>query len=116
MLIGIREEIVTDISLTLGNEFNLFEINENHAKKLSIQNPVISNEDLDKIKFIKHNEFKSVTISTLYEINNGLNGLENALQEMINEINKALIYGANIIILSDRGVSPDLAPIPLLLY
>ena len=81
---GIREEIVTDISLTLGNEFNLFEINENHAKKLSIQNPVISNEDLDKIKFIKHNEFKSVTISTLYEINNGLNGLENALQEMIN--------------------------------
>jgi glutamate synthase (ferredoxin) len=112
---GIREEIVTDISLTLGNEFNLFEINENHAKKLSIQNPVISNEDLDKIKFIKHNEFKSVTISTLYEINNGLNGLENALQEMINEINKALIYGANIIILSDRGVSPDLAPIPMLL-
>ena len=112
---GIREEIVTDISLTLGNEFNLFEINENHAKKLSIQNPVISNEDLDKIKFIKHNEFKSVTISTLYEINNGLNGLENALQEMINEINKALIHGANIIILSDRGVSPDLAPIPMLL-
>ncbi|MFL2585928.1 MAG: glutamate synthase large subunit, partial [Flavobacteriaceae bacterium] len=112
---GIREEIVTDISLTLGNEFNLFEINENHAKKLSIQNPVISNEDLDKIKFIKHNEFKSVTISTLYEINNGLNGLENALQEMINEINKSLIHGANIIILSDRGVSPDLAPIPMLL-
>ena len=112
---GIREEIVTDISLTLGNEFNLFEINENHAKKLSIQNPVISNEDLVKIKFIKHNEFKSVTISTLNEINNGLNGLENALQEMINEINKALIYGANIIILSDRGVSPDLAPIPMLL-
>jgi glutamate synthase (ferredoxin) len=112
---GIREEIVTDISLTLGNEFNLFEINENHAKKLSIQNPVISNEDLDKIKFIKHNEFKSVIISTLYEINNGLNGLENALEEMINEINKALIQGANIIILSDRGVSPDLAPIPMLL-
>ena len=70
---------------------------------------------MDKIKFIKHNEFKSVTISTLYEINNGLNGLENALQEMINEINKALIHGANIIILSDRGVSPDLAPIPMLL-
>ena len=70
---------------------------------------------MDKIKFIKHNEFKSVTISTLYEINNGLNGLENALQEMINEINKALTHGANIIILSDRGVSPDLAPIPMLL-
>tara|TARA_A100001011_G_scaffold259550_1_gene267906 strand:- start:2524 stop:7026 length:4503 start_codon:yes stop_codon:yes gene_type:complete len=112
---GIREEIVTDISLTLGNEFNLFEINANHAKKLSIQNPVISNEDLDKIRFIDHEEFEAVTISTLYEINNGLNGLENALEEMINEINKALIRGKNIIILSDRGVSPTLAPIPMLL-
>ncbi len=112
---GIREEIVTDISLTLGNEFNLFEINANHAKKLSIQNPVISNEDLDKIKFIDHEDFEAVTISTLYEINNGLNGLENALEEMINEINKALIRGTNIIILSDRGVSPTLAPIPMLL-
>jgi glutamate synthase (ferredoxin) len=112
---GIREEIVTDISLTLGNEFNVFEIDANHAKKLSIKNPVISNEDLDKIKFIDHNDFKAATISTLYEINNGLNGLESALDDMINEVNKALVRGANIIILSDRGVSPGLAPIPMLL-
>ena len=75
---------------------------------------MFSENKIDKVSMI-YNEFKSVTISTLYEINNGLNGLENALQEMINEINKALIYGANIIILSDRGVSPDLAPIPMLL-
>ena len=112
---GIREEIVTDISLTLGNEFNVFEVDDNHAKKLSIQNPVISNEDLDKIKFIDHNDFKAVSISTLYEINNGLNGLESALEDMIVEISKAIVKGANIIILSDRGVSPSLAPIPMLL-
>jgi len=112
---GIREEIVTDISLTLGNEFNIFEVDYNHAKKLSIQNPVISNEDLDKIKFIDHNDFKAVSISTLYEINNGLNGLESALEDMIVEISKAIVKGANIIILSDRGVSPSLAPIPMLL-
>jgi glutamate synthase (ferredoxin) len=112
---GIREEIVTDTSLSIGSDFNLFEISGKHAKKLSIQNPVISNEDLDKIKFIQSDNFKSTTISTLYETNSGLNGLENALEDMILEIENALDQGSNIVILSDRGVSPSLAPIPMLL-
>ena len=112
---GIREEIVTDTSLTIGSEFNLFEISPQHAKKLSIQNPVISNEDLDKIRFIEHNDFKASTISILYELNGRLNSLEEALEDMIKDINKALASGANIIILSDRGVSASMAPIPMLL-
>ena len=112
---GIREEIVTDTSLSIGKEYNLFEISAQHAKKLNIQNPVISNEDLDKIKFIESDDFKAVSISTLYEINSGLNGLENALEDMIKNVESALTQGANIIILSDRGVSPALAPIPMLL-
>jgi glutamate synthase (ferredoxin) len=112
---GIREEIVTDTSLSVGKEFNLFDITPSQAKKLSIQNPVISNEDLDKIKFIEHHDFKAETISTLYEVSTGLNGLENALEDMIKSIEKAVDKGANIIILSDRGVSPSMAPIPMLL-
>jgi glutamate synthase (ferredoxin) len=112
---GIREEIVTDTSLSVGKEFNLFDITPSQAKKLSIQNPVISNEDLDKIKFIEHHDFKAETISTLYEVSTGLNGLENALEDMIKSIEKAVDKGANIIILSDRGVSPSMAPIPILL-
>ena len=112
---GIREEIVTDTSLSLGSEFNLFEISPAHSKKLSIQNPVISNEDLDKIRCLETEDFKTASISTLYEINNGLNGLENALDDIISEVDKALAKGVNIIILSDRGVSPSLAPIPMLL-
>ena len=47
---GIREELITDISLTLGADFNLFDVNDSHCKKLKIQNPVISKQDLDKIK------------------------------------------------------------------
>ena len=112
---GIREEIVTDTSLTIGSEFNLFEVSPQHAKKLSIQNPVISNEDLDKIRFIEHNDFKASTISILYELSGRLNSLEEALEVMIKDINKALASGANIIILSDRGVSASMAPIPMLL-
>jgi len=112
---GIREEIVTDTSLSLGSDFNIFDITANHAKKLHIQNPVISNEDLDKIKAIKNDNFKTVSISTLYEVQTGLNGLENALEEMIQRIEKAVNEGANIVILSDRGVSSTMAPIPMLL-
>ena len=54
---GIREEIVTDTSLGLGSDFNLYDIVSDHSKKLKINNPIISNEDLDKIKFIKNNNF-----------------------------------------------------------
>ena len=87
---GIREEIVTDTSLSVGSDYNIFDVTENHAKKLHIQNPVISNEDLDKIKNIENPNFKTVSIRTLYETNTGLNGLENALEEMVYQVEKAL--------------------------
>ena len=64
---------------------------------------------------MKTEDFKTASISTLYEINNGLNGLEDALDDMISEVENALAKGVNIIVLSDRGVAPSLAPIPMLL-
>ena len=112
---GIREEIVTDISLRLGNDFNIFELSEIHAKKLLIQNPVISNEDLDKIKHLEHRDFKAVSVPVLYEIHKGVNGLEKSLLKIIEDIERQIDSGANIIILSDRGVSNYFAPIPMLL-
>ncbi len=112
---GIREEIVTDISLRLGNDFNIFELSEIHAKKLLIQNPVISNEDLDKIKHLEHSDFKAISVPILYEIHKGINGLEKSLVKIIEDIERQIDLGANIIILSDRGVSNYFAPIPMLL-
>jgi glutamate synthase (NADPH/NADH) large chain len=112
---GIREEIVTDTSLSIGSDHNIFDVVPEQCKKLRIQNPVISNEDLDKIKYIKHNDYKAVSINTLYDVAKGHNGLEAALDQMIVEIEKVVDDGANIIILSDRGVSPEKAPIPMLL-
>ena len=112
---GIREEIVTDISLRLGNDFNIFELSEIHAKKLLIQNPVISNEDLDKIKHLEHSDFKAISVPILYEIHKGINGLEKSLVKIIEDIEGQIDLGANIIILSDRGVSNYFAPIPMLL-
>ncbi|MGB2128752.1 MAG: glutamate synthase large subunit [Flavicella sp.] len=112
---GIREEIVTDISLALGKDRNIFSITERQCKKLRIQNPVISNNDLEKIRNISVGDFKSETIEMLYPKAKGLNGLEDALENIIVQITKALDRKTNIIILSDRGVNKEYAPIPSLL-
>jgi len=112
---GIREEIVTDISLSLGKDRNIFSITERQCRKLKIQNPVISNADLEKIRAINVEGFKAETIQILYPKAQGLNGLEDALDGIITQVEKALENNNNIIILSDRGVSQELAPIPALL-
>ncbi|WP_336129571.1 glutamate synthase large subunit [Mesoflavibacter sp. CH_XMU1422-2] len=113
---GIREKLITDISLTLGSDTNIFKINEDQCRKLKIQNPVISKHDLDKIKNYKNNpDFVVSTISMLYEVDKGLNGLEAALEDLVKQASKAIDKGGNIIILSDRGVNKKLAPIPALM-
>ena len=112
---GIREELITDISLTLGSDSNIFDINELHCKKLKIKNPVISKQDLDKIKSYQNQDFKATSFPILYEIKKGHNGLEEALTTLLNSIVKAIDDGTNIVILSDRNVNEEIAPIPALL-
>tara|TARA_R110000868_G_scaffold29732_4_gene110508 strand:+ start:11479 stop:15978 length:4500 start_codon:yes stop_codon:yes gene_type:complete len=112
---GIREELITDISLTLGSDSNIFNFNEDHCKKLKIKNPVISKQDLDKIKSFNNTNFKVTSIPILYEVKKGHNGLEEALEETLNSVSKAINEGINIVILSDRGVNETMAPIPTLL-
>ncbi len=113
---GIREEMITDISLTLGSDQNIFEFNELHCRKLKIQNPVISKEDLDKIKnYDSSPNYKVVSIPILYEIEKGHNGLEDALEKILETAVNTIDEGTNIIILSDRNISEQLAPIPSLL-
>ena len=108
--------MICDISLTLGSDQNIFETNELHCRKLKIQNPVISKEDLDKIKnYNSSPDYKVVSISTLYEVTKGHNGLEEALETILDKASKAVDDGANIINLSDRMVSKEMAPIPALL-
>lgn len=112
---GIREELITDISLTLGSDHNLFEIDEKHCQKLKIQNPVISRADLEKIKGFDNGYIKTTIISTLYEIGEGLNGLEKALERIVEEAVKAIENGYTNLILSDRGVNDKKAYVPALL-
>jgi glutamate synthase (NADPH/NADH) large chain len=113
---GIREELITDISLTLGRDQNLFEINESQCKKLKIKNPVISKEDLEKIRRVEDNGgFETATLNIQYPIKEGVNGLERALEKLVEEAAAHIDKGVSILILSDRGVDEDCAAIPALL-
>ncbi|NNJ89550.1 MAG: glutamate synthase subunit alpha, partial [Eudoraea sp.] len=96
---GIREELITDISLTLGTDRNIFDITELHCRKLKIQNPVISKEDLDKIKnYDVSPDYKVVSIPILYDVHRGHNGLEEALESVLAQASRAIDKDANIII------------------
>jgi glutamate synthase (ferredoxin) len=112
---GIREEIITDISLAIGEDRNIFTTSAEHCKKLKIQNPVISNDDLDKIKNIHHSDYKAYEIPMLYDIKRGLNSLEKALENIVEKASKAVDDGYNIMILTDRGADKVNGPIPALL-
>jgi glutamate synthase (ferredoxin) len=113
---GIREEMITDISLTLGRDYNLFEVDEKQCHKLKIQNPVISKEDLEKIRRHEDNGgFEIATLEILYPVKEGVNGLEKALEKLVKDAAEAIDNGVSIIILSDRKVDSENAAIPALL-
>ena len=87
---GVREEIITDTSLSIGKNHNIFEVTEEHCLNLNINNPIISNEDLAKIKHIKHKNFKSESISCLYKSKSGHNGIEESLDNIVSKIEGCL--------------------------
>jgi glutamate synthase (ferredoxin) len=112
---SIREEIITSAETTIGAERNLLKPEPESCHLIELKTPILSNEELAKLKHINQGEFKSVTIPILFNPKNGVKGLETAMEEICSQANQAIAQGANIIILSDRGVNQDNAPIPALL-
>ena len=109
---AIREEIVTDTAIYLGCEGNLLEERAENCKMLRIRNPILTSIDLMKIRNMKVPGFKVETVSLLYYKNTPL---ERAIDRMFVSVDRAYRNGANIIILSDRGVDENHVAIPSLL-
>jgi Glutamate synthase domain 2 len=112
---GIREEIVTSSSILLGTAGNLLEPDKNDTASIFLEHPILTNEQLVTLKNLNNEHFKAVTISILYKSANGTKGMEKALSRIFKEAAKAISEGANIIILSDRGVNEEFAAVPALL-
>ncbi len=109
---AIREELVTSLQANIGNELNLFDETEHHAHQLRIEQPVLTNDALERIRSFREGDIRSITVPMLYPVADGGPGLEKAMAELCRAAMKAVDEGYSILILSDRGSTRDLAPIP----
>jgi len=112
---GIREEIITSSSMLLGDTGNLLKPDMGHSASIFLEHPILTDEQLENIKHLNSDQFKTTTISTLYKVSGGAKALEKAMDKIFRHADQAISEGANIIILSDRGVDEKSAPIPALL-
>ncbi|HVS35068.1 MAG TPA: glutamate synthase large subunit, partial [Gemmataceae bacterium] len=115
---GIREEIIMSMETTIGAEYNLLAPTPRSARQIKIKSPIIDNDELDRIRRLDGagvGKFKSTTLSILYPVKDGEDGLAKAMDEVCRQASAAVADGCDFIILSDRGVDRDLAPIPALL-
>ena len=109
---GIREEMITSSSVLLGVAGNLLEPNDKTSASIYLEHPILTSEQLAALKNINDGRFKAVTLSMLYKVDGGARSMERALERIFRQADRAIDEGANIIILSDRGVSREHAAIP----
>ncbi len=110
---ALREEIVTGKEIYLGSEGDLLEPGPESCRQLKLKTPIINNQELEKIRKINRESFKSVTIPILFSPDK--NRLEEAMGSIFKKADEAYDKGVNIIILSDRGINRENAAIPSLL-
>src|SRR5262249_32733835 len=111
----IREEIIMSTETAIGSEHNLLKPGPEHARQIELKSPILTNEEFAKLKHLDLPSFKSVTLPILFPVADGPAGLENAMDQLFLKINQAVQDGCNVVVLSDRGVNHDWAPIPSLL-
>jgi len=113
---AIREEIVTSTEVMLGSEQNLLEPRPENCRMIKLKSPIIDNEELEKIRQLNRLYFRTVTLPILFDPANDGAALESALEELYTRVDAIIANDeANIIILSDRGIDREHAPIPALL-
>ncbi|MCB9799439.1 MAG: glutamate synthase large subunit [Candidatus Omnitrophica bacterium] len=111
----IREEIVTSTITTIGPERNLLAPEPESCRHIKLQSPILTNEEFEKLRHVDYSHFKAVTLPILYNVREGVKGLEDALNKMYQLADRAIKNNKNIIVLSDRGINAENAPIPALL-
>lgn len=112
---SIRESMVTSTRVMLGNSGNLTEPNKAGTYALSMRTPILTNQELASIKALDCRRMKSVTLSILFDPSKGAEGMRDALAELCEKAEEAARTEQNVLILSDRGVDENHAPIPALL-
>jgi glutamate synthase (NADPH/NADH) large chain len=119
---AIREELIMSADTTIGPEANMLEPAPECARQIKMPSPILSNEDLERLRRLDGSGrrygsrgFKSITLRILYEVAEGGAGLRRAIDELCAAAADSIRAGYEIIVLSDRRIDADQAPIPALL-
>jgi glutamate synthase (NADPH/NADH) large chain len=112
---AIREELVTSLVTNIGGEQDLFQETDLHCHQLKLPRPIITDPELAKIREVSQGQLRAITLPTVFDARDGGAGLETAMDALRAAASKAIDDGYSILILSDRDMDRDHAPIPALL-
>jgi glutamate synthase (NADPH/NADH) large chain/glutamate synthase (ferredoxin) len=111
----IREQLVMSLVTNIGPKPNLMDESPESCRRIKVQQPILTNADLQKIREIADAHFKSKTLRMLFRVAEGPDGLGAAVDDLCKQASQAIKEGYTFLILSDRGVNEEWAPIPSLL-
>jgi glutamate synthase (NADPH) large chain len=111
----IREEMVMSLTSYIGTERNILAETPQHCHTLKMEHPILTNRHLEKLRRVSQGDFLATTLPMLFPVDEGAKGLERALHQLSRRASQAMQSGYTLLILSDRGVDEDYAPIPSLL-
>ena len=112
---SLRERLVMSLTTYLGKRHSLLTETEKHARVIRLTSPILTNEELEALKAQNLPEFKHATIPVCFPVASGTQGLESALGTLCKKVLDAVTAGNTLLVLSDRDVNAELAPIPMLL-
>jgi len=112
---AIREELVTSVKTVIGPEGNLLDSEPESCHLISLESPFIDNEQLAQFKALRDSALRATVLPILFPAKAGPAGLAPAMEELYAQADRAIANGAKVLILSDRGVTAESAPIPALL-
>jgi glutamate synthase (NADPH/NADH) large chain len=111
----IREEMVMSLTSYIGTERNILEETPQHCHTLKLEQPILTNRDLEKLRRVSQGDFLATTLPALFRVADSGQGLERALDGLCRRASLAIKSGYTLLILSDRGIDEEFAPIPCLL-
>ena len=112
---AIREELVTSLFSNLGAERNLFDETPQHCRQLRLEQPIITSEELARIRANTDPSLKAITLDATFDAGGGTDALLDSLERLFREASRAIDDGFSIIILSDRKADRGRSPVPMLL-
>jgi len=111
----IREEMVMSLISYIGTERNILDETPKHCHTLRMPHPILTNRDLERLRRVSQGDYLATTLPMLFAVEEAASGLERAVTQLCQRASAAVKNGYTLLILSDRGIDQDYAPIPSLL-